>query len=167
MNIYIIFYDLRLWWVHDCIKWFTGDKYDHCSIVYETKEERKCLHVTRDDYTSWEKERVMHRVLKPTKIFYIGNTDISIEELNQAFLPPRKWSVFSVVLWWFVMRWCSDWKPKGSCTVIVSKMLNILGVDVDIHVRPDELCKELEDANYFYRWASGDWKDNSSQDHSQ
>ena len=128
---------------------------------------RQVLHVSRDDYTSWVKERVIHRVLKPTKIFYIGATDLSIEELNEAFLPPRKWSVFAVGLWWFVMRHFTNWKPKGSCTVIASKMLNIMGANVKIHVSPDELCKELEDANYFYRWTGGDWKDDSSLDNSK
>jgi len=132
-------------------------KYDHCSIILKTDDyPMLSLHVSTENFPKFIREKTLHKVMEPRKIFYIGKTSTSPEEVVALLERGKKFSIVKIALWYYLTRWFLKWEPKWICTTVVCRILNKCKLYNTHCVIPDKLEKELSDADSFYSWTSGD-----------
>lgn len=156
LKVYVLFFSVK-WWVSRVIRLISNADYDHCSILV-IKENDDALLATiyekskakfRDPRTA-----LSHAQLKAG--FYIGEFDESkLKQMKEVMKKPVYFQRHRIILWYFILRWFTNYKPEGCCTIITCKMLRICGLDIDDYIRPTMLFKELKNADNFISWSSG------------
>ena len=149
MKLYIGFFSID-YWVYKIIDFFSKAKRkDHVAIIIEDDTGAWCTYMGKRFKARFSTIEIAKKCITPVETIYIGEIDCSyddVEELLNKYA--EKFWLWRIVLWFFITRWFSNWKPAGGCAVIVSKMLIELGYDINIVVKPKDLFKELKDGNY-------------------
>ena len=162
MDVFLTFYTLRVGFLKKWLR-FNNLRYDHCSVVLRKKGvPMVCLHVCSKRRPRFVREVAMHEIMEPKKVYYMGETSVPYEELQKVLEKGKKFSVVKCILWYYIIRWCTQRKPKWFCCSVCCRILNKCKLYDKIIVIPDELEKELSDANSFYSWSSGFGEDNCS-----
>jgi len=157
MKIFVAFYPID-WWVIGCMRWFSKAKHDHCSFAFleEGYDEAYILHVSKTmSPPRFVRESVLHKVYTPSNVIYLGDTDKTPKDMEKIVKQRGRFPLYRIILWFFVTRWFSSWKPKDGCCVLCCDLLKECGKPVGRYVRPTELYKELSNADNYTEWASG------------
>jgi hypothetical protein len=143
-----------------------GARMEHCAVFIKFEDGREtCYHVGKGQKSYWVKGTVFHRKFKPDKGIYFGKAEVDINWMKN--IKPIRFNFVGILVWYFITRWFTSWKPKDNCVMKACKLLQELQLDVKDHVVPTLLWKELiENANDNNCWESWSRKDHLGKDNS-
>ena len=121
--------------------------------------EPRLYYVTKRGRSRWTRARALHKTWKPCAIIHLDTLSIDTSALNG--IKPIKFSPFRVMLYLKLTKHFLKWKPKAVCTMKVIEIARSIGFDINDHVMPMDLYKELkENANDNDCWQSTGWQNN-------
>ena len=159
-KLYVFFHSFDNAWYNAVVSKLRKTNINHCGIIVELSNKQWVLY----NVGPYHKLKYMDgaRYLErypPTSVFYMGTTDIPLGILEGFIQDQYKIIPWKLIFWQVLGRFIfPQWIPK-SCAAFASNYLQKAGHPLATHVAPDDLLKELKDAdNYAERKGKG-WKD--------
>ena len=144
-----------------------GANIEHVSLCLMNDEEELMYHVGKDLKAGWRRSKWFHNKYLPDRAIYFGRVTVTKEWMESC--PSIVFNLINfvkILLWYFVTRWFSNWKPKDNCCMMSCQLLRELGFPVNDQVVPSILWKDLTDANDTNNWSSWRWEDNACETNS-
>jgi len=160
----VCFYDMSGNWRGKLIKLLSLTNLHHCGILLEREEKRIVLTSDKTHKAKFVDADKFHKHLyQPVKVMeYKAEADVSIQQLTN-FLYGRGYSYIgdmrSVLFWFFLGRLAFPRMLPPSCALLVCYLLRMCGIEVESHVEPRKLYKELNNAANSDSWTSRSWED--------
>ena len=141
-----------------------GTNLEHVAIFVDIPEAGEGVyHVGPHCRSRWCKSRLYNDML-PVCGVDLGEIEYNTANIDRIqSIISTKYNIWGAILWYVLTRWLSDWKPIGNCTMKTCEVLKILGYNVNDHVLPALLWKELkENADDNNCWESWCWENYAS-----
>jgi hypothetical protein len=165
-KVYLTFYNLKNTWHHKVIKLLTRAKYTHVGIVIKTPENSLEMWTNLGEKkTGWVSEKALRKFYTPDKILYLGENNTKLSQLMNVLSDSNIVQARSVWFWWWIGRFIFPTMLPQTCSSITCHILRVCGFNIQIHVHPIDLYKEIHDENYNYIRASWSWEDYSCSDY--
>ena len=134
---------LSKFWTKMIVFW-TRSKYTHCSIqlVKDKDNDLMLFAIVGKAAALVNTETLIRWMGPPDKEIDIGEVTMDWSKVEVLVDGTYQGTVRETLLWFFLTRFLSSWKPK-TCTTCVCDILNAGGIEVSMHVSPSELLKEL------------------------
>tara|TARA_R110002012_G_scaffold41819_7_gene114319 strand:- start:1151 stop:1660 length:510 start_codon:yes stop_codon:yes gene_type:complete len=159
LDVYVVFHTLEDDWYSRLITRLTKTPTNHCGIMVSPQGSSPVYYLTRVDKPMKAADGKAYLRLKPPQsIYYIGSTaqqQRKVLDLKKSYII-RPWKI---LLWYFVTRFIyPPWKPQ-SCSMFSCKLLQSMGFNIKTHMRPDDLLKELKNADNYVERQGKSWED--------
>jgi hypothetical protein len=141
-----------------------GARLEHCAAYLDCDDGFGAVyHTCKNSKSSWKCSKAFFSKFEPDACVFVGRYEFDCGDLHNNIKSIR-FNFVSILFWYVVTRWFSKWKPSSNCTMQTVKILRYFGVEVNNHVVPVTLYKELkENAHDSHCWSSWGWKDNLSR----
>ena len=121
-----------------------GGGIEHVSLMLLIDNIKPMVYnVTKLASSKWATARSVHKDQIPCVAINLGYVDVDPEYLDS--IKPIRFSLIRFLLYCKVTRFFLRWKPKRICTMKIVEIIRDLGLDVNYHVMPIDLLKELKE----------------------
>jgi hypothetical protein len=141
-DLYLVWFDTTSTIRGNLIRFATGTKYTHVSLMVVNKGERWVLASDTTHNAKWISAGKFFEHYDPQEIQYIGETSSSWVSVYP--LMPYRISSVPVALWYFVTRYLYPmWTPKA-CTSLTNEVLHTLGITTKNNIDLKRMYEEFK-----------------------
>ena len=154
-HVNVCFYSRDIYEKERFVQWATKSDVVHCGIMLTVDNLSVVLASDKSHNAKFINSESFHsKVMSPKYTIYLGERDVSIQQLETFMGNNYIGDTRSIIFWWFIGRHLfPSYQPK-SCALLTSQMLRVCGLNIQDHVSPHTLLKELQDATNNYRGPS-------------
>jgi hypothetical protein len=159
-KVFVVFHSLSSEWYHEYVSKVRRTEVNHCGIMIELPD-GYLLYYHCSPHSKWRKTEAMRFFKRyvPLSTFYIGTTSVLLKNLTSFADDGYCFPPWKLIAWHFVGRFIFPWwKPKG-CGSFTCNILRSAGFNINNHVAPEMLLKELRDEHNYDEWIGESWKD--------
>jgi len=143
-NVKVVFYDRHSDYRGKIITYCNLTRLHHCGIIFTMGDESILLMSDKTHRAKFvDTKRFHERFFQPTKEIYMGEANVSIQQLTDYVRSMTVSNAKNISFWYFISRHFFKTLRPNTCALLVSQILRMCGWCLPDCITPKQLYREL------------------------